>query len=72
MKKGESTMEENKKPRVKLVGQDGNVFNLMGICSRALKQAGQAEQASAMAKEIFGAGSYDEALQIMMKYCEVN
>jgi hypothetical protein len=65
-------MPDVKKPKVKLVGKDGNVFNLIGICSLALKKAGQAEQALQMTKEIFGAGSYDEALQIMMRYCEVS
>jgi len=59
------------KPRVKLVGENGNVFNLMGICSRALKDAGQKEKATEMCKKITGCGSYDEALAIMMDYCEV-
>jgi len=59
------------KPRVKLVGEDGNVFNLMAICSRALKNAGQSDKASEMVKKITNCGSYDEALAIMMDYCEV-
>jgi len=62
----------NNKPTVKLVGQDGNVFNLMSICSRALKNAGQKEKADEMYKKITtSAKSYDEALAIMMDYCEV-
>ena len=62
----------DKKPRVKLVGENGNVFNLMAICSRALKQAGMPEKASEMVNKITGeAESYDEALAIMMDYCEV-
>lgn len=60
------------KPEVTLVGEDGNVFNLIGICSKALKRAGQAENAKKMSAECFKAGSYDEALQIMMKYCDIN
>jgi hypothetical protein len=62
---------EINKPIVKLVGQDGNVFNLIGICSKALKRAGQSENAAKLTKECFNAGSYEEALQIMMKYCNV-
>jgi hypothetical protein len=62
---------ELKKPRVKLVGQDGNVFNLIGICARALRKAGQADKATEMTRKCFGAGSYDNALQIMMDYCDV-
>lgn len=26
-----------KKPTAKLLGEDGNVFNLLGVCKRALK-----------------------------------
>lgn len=59
------------KPKVKLVGEDGNVFNLIGICSRALKQAGQRENSEQMTRECFSAESYDHALQIMMKYCNI-
>lgn len=62
---------ENKKPKAKVIGQDGNVFNLMGICSKALKQAGQKEQSEKMTDEIFNSGSYDEALTIMRKYCDL-
>lgn len=65
-------METNiKKPKVKLTGQDGNVFNLIGICSKALKKEGLYNEAKQMTTECFNAGSYDEALQIMMKYCDV-
>lgn len=60
-----------KKPRVKLVGEDGNVFNLIGICSRALKAAGQADKSKEMVNKIYACGSYYEALSIMMEYCEV-
>lgn len=59
------------KPTVELIGQDGNIFNLAGIASRALKNNGQKENADKMKKEIFSSGSYDEALQVIMKYCEV-
>ena len=60
------------KPEVTLVGEDGNVFNLIGLCSRALRRAGQQENATKMSKECMSAGSYNEALQIMMKYRDVN
>jgi hypothetical protein len=60
------------KPRVKLVGEDGNVFNLMGICKRALEKSGQADKAKEMINKITTeAKSYHEALAIMMDYCEV-
>ena len=62
---------EKKKPRVKLVGENGNVFNLMGICSRALKDVGMKEESKEMCNKIFNCGSYDESLAIMMDYCDV-
>ena len=64
--------EDFKKPKVKLSGKDGNVFNLIGICSAALKKEGYREQATEMAKKCFASGSYDEALSIMMEYCDVS
>ena len=59
------------KPTVKLIGENGNIFNLVGIASNALKRNNQTENAKKMKKEIFSCGSYDEALQTIMKYCEV-
>lgn len=62
----------SKKPVVQLVGQDGNVFNLIGICSRALKKAGRVEEARLMQLRVFQAGSYGEALSIMGEYVEIH
>jgi hypothetical protein len=61
-----------KKPKVKLVGKNGNVFNLMGICASALKKAGQPAEAKEMLAKIMKSGSYHEALGIMGEYCEVS
>lgn len=60
-----------KKPIAKLLGADGNVFVLMGICSKALKRAGLNDEAKEMIDKIYECSSYDEALQIMMEYCDV-
>lgn len=62
------TME---KSRCKLIGTDGNVFALIGKASKSLKAAGQPIQAAEMQKKVFACGSYDEALQIIMSYVEV-
>ena len=60
------------KPRVKMVGQDGNVFNLMGLASRALKNIGRYDQAKEMVSKITQtARSYDEAIRIMMEYVDI-
>ncbi len=65
-------METKTKPKVQLSGQDGNVFNLIGICTKALKRAGQIKEAEELSEKIFASGSYNEALQIMQEYCEVS
>ena len=62
---------KNIKPDVALVGQNGNVFNLAGLCSQALRKVGQNDEAKEMTKKIFKASSYDDALCIMMDYCNV-
>lgn len=62
---------EVKKPKAKLIGADGNVFNLIGIASRSLKRAGQNDKATEMSERVMNSGSYDEALSIIMEYVEV-
>lgn len=65
-------MEQQVKPRCKLIGEDGNIFNLMGLASRALKRAGQDKEAKHMTNLIMQtAHSYEEALGIIMEYVEV-
>lgn len=60
------------KPVAKLVGENGNIFNLLGIASRALKHEGMKEEAEEMFSRVTTeARSYDEALQIIMDYVEV-
>ncbi len=60
-----------KKPKCKLTGQDGNIFNLVGIAKRALEKADMKEQTKEMTDRIFKSHSYDEALCIIMEYVEV-
>lgn len=60
------------KPVAKLIGQNGNIFNLMGIASKALIEDGKEEAEAVMRKRITKhATSYDEALCIIMEYVEV-
>jgi hypothetical protein len=63
--------QQTEKPTVTLIGEDGNIFNLVGIASKALKKAGQPDKASEMATKVFNSGSYDEALNIIGQYCEI-
>ena len=59
------------KPKVKLIGQDSNVFNVIGLTSKALKKAGLIEQAEKFKSKAFGAKNYDEVLQLCMEYADV-
>jgi hypothetical protein len=58
------------KPRVKLIGEDSNVFNLLGICTRALRRNGQADKAAELMERVKSC-NYDGALCLMMEYCDV-
>ena len=61
------------KPPCQLTGQNGNVYSLIAIASRALKRDGQRDKAEEMRKRITEkAQSYDEALTIIMEYVEVS
>lgn len=64
-------MKATEKPTVQLTGENGNVFNLLGICRNALKRANQADKAKEMSDNVFASKSYDEALAIMNEYCEI-
>ncbi|MBP2028856.1 hypothetical protein J2Z35_002694 [Acetoanaerobium pronyense] len=59
------------KPKCNLVGKDGNIFNLMGIASNALKKAGLKEEAKEMKDKIMNSKSYDQAIRIIMEYVDV-
>ncbi|HBR01496.1 MAG: hypothetical protein PHE09_08660 [Oscillospiraceae bacterium] len=59
------------KPDCPLIGADGNVFNLMGIAARTLKENGLAEQAKEMRERITTCGSYDETLGIIGQYVNI-
>lgn len=60
-----------KKPDCPLIGQDGNIFNLMGIASRTLKNHDMADEASEMRNRVMSSGSYDEALSIIGEYVNI-
>lgn len=66
----EETLKESK-PTIKLVGENGNIFNLIGIASKALKEEGQHDKAKEMSEKCMTSESYEEALGIIMEYCEV-
>ena len=58
------------KPRVKLTGADSNIFNLLGIASRALKNAGRHDDATEMGNRVLKSGSFDEAFAVIVEYVD--
>jgi hypothetical protein len=59
------------KPKCKLIGEDGNIFNLMSIASKTLKETGMEEEAKEMIERIINSKSYIEALAIISEYVEI-
>lgn len=67
----EEPVQEQKKPDCPLIGQDSNIYNLMGIASKTLKRNGMAEQAKEMCDRITSSGGYNEALCIIGEYVNI-
>ena len=64
-------MSNRVKPNCKLIGEDGNVFNLLGKASRMLKDNGQSVEAKEMSERIMDCASYNEALNIIGEYVNI-
>ena len=64
-------MSNTIKPKVRLVGEDGNIFFILGRVTRVLKENGQAHQAEEVRDRVMESVSYDEALRIVMEYVDV-
>lgn len=62
---------DNKKPVAKLIGENGNIYNLVGIASKSLNKAGQHEQAKEMWERVQKSKSYEEALVIISEYVDI-
>ena len=59
-----------KKPKMQLIGQDGNIFAIMGRASRLLKSCGQGDKAKEMRDRVMSCDSYQKALNIVSEYVE--
>ena len=64
-------MPEHVKPDCPLIGEDGNIFRLIGIASETLRENGMQEQAEEMRNRIFQCQSYDSALSIIGDYVNI-
>lgn len=64
---------ENKhtKPDCPLIGEDGNIFHLIGVAAKTLRRNGMSTEASEMSEKVFNSGSYEEALGIIGEYVNI-
>lgn len=60
------------KPTVKLSGEDGNVFAIIGRVSESLKRAGMKNEAEEFRKKALSSKSYDEILTLVCEYAEID
>ena len=64
-------MNKIKKPVVKLIGEDGNAFCIMGSCIRAARSAGwEGDRISALTKEMMS-GDYTNLLAVAAAHFDV-
>jgi hypothetical protein len=58
------------KPKLRLIGKDGNAFSIMGRAKNALIEAGREEEIEEYMEEATS-GDYDHLLRVTMKWFEV-
>jgi len=59
------------KPKVKLVGINGNAFCIMGAVTRALKKAGASKDQIDKYREEAMGGSYENLLNVTAQYVDI-
>ena len=59
------------KPTVKLVGEDGNAFSIMGSVKKALRRAGADQEYIDKYLSEATLGDYDHLLVVSMEYVDV-
>lgn len=59
------------KPKCKLIGENGNIFNLVAIASRVLRDNGKAKEADELNHRIWDCESYDQALSVIGEYVDI-
>ena len=58
------------KPKMELLGRDGNIFSLMGTASQLLQMAGMHDQNKEMIDRVTSCSDYNKALLIISEYVE--
>lgn len=63
--------EPKPKPKVKIVGEDGNAFAIMGRIIKALRKAGADEEYINKYKQDAMSEDYDHLLVVSMEYADI-
>lgn len=63
--------DPSEKPRVQLIGKDGNAFSIMASCRYVARRAGWSEEKIDALLEEMMSGDYNHLLQTAMKHFEV-
>lgn len=61
----------SRKPECKLIGEDGNIFNLLAITRRTLLINNMYNESIEVVRRVTSSKSYDEALRIIGEYVEI-
>lgn len=59
------------KPECKLIGENGNIFNLLSIAKRVLTENDMKNEAEEMVQKVLNSKSYYEALNIISNYVSI-
>ena len=60
------------KPAVKLIGEDGNAFVILGVCKSAARKAKMPKEKIDAILEEMMSGDYDHLLRTACKYFDVS
>ena len=61
----------SRKPECKLIGENGNIFNLLAITRRTLLINNMYNESIEVVSRVTSSKSYDEALRIIGEYVEI-
>jgi hypothetical protein len=62
---------KKQKPKVKLIGQDGNAFSIIGTVRKALLKEGMGQEAKEFMEKATS-GDYNNLLRVVMDYVDVD
>jgi len=63
--------QQKPRPKVKLIGEDGNAFHILGKTARTLKEAGYTKEEVNEYLQQAMSGDYDHLLGVTMEWVDV-